>query len=51
MSAQTGSRNSERIKSLDRKVGLAADLPEEWIEAVRQAAVPNDFAYLNAELD
>jgi hypothetical protein len=35
----------------DRRVGLAADLPEEWIEAVRQAKVPDEFSHLNSELD
>jgi prevent-host-death family protein len=26
-----------RLKRRDRQVGLAVDLPEEWVEAVRQA--------------
>jgi prevent-host-death family protein len=40
-----------RLKRRDRQVGLAADLPEEWIDAVRRAKVPDEFADLNAELD
>ena len=40
----------ERLKRRDRRVGLAAELPEEWIEAVRQAKVPDEFAHLDAEL-
>jgi prevent-host-death family protein len=30
----------ERLKRRDRRVGLAADLPAEWVEAVRHARVP-----------
>src|SRR5262249_24420056 len=40
-----------RLKRRDRQVGLAADLPEEWVEAVRQAKVPEEFSHLNSELD
>src|SRR5262249_6092292 len=40
-----------RLKRRDRQVGLAADLPEEWVEAVRQAKVPDEFSHLNSELD
>lgn len=40
-----------RLKRRDRQVGLTAELPEEWIEAVRKAKVPDEFAHLNAELD
>ncbi len=39
-----------RLMRRDRRVGLTAELPEEWIEAVRQANVPDEFAPLNAEL-
>jgi prevent-host-death family protein len=39
-----------RLKRRDRQAGLAADLPEEWIEAVRQAKVPDEFVHLDAEL-
>ena len=39
-----------RLKRRDRRVGLAEDLPEEWIEAVRNAKVPDEFATLDAEL-
>jgi hypothetical protein len=38
----------ERRKRRDR--GLATELPEEWIEAVRSAKVPDEFAHLDAEL-
>ena len=40
-----------RLKRRDRQVGLAEDLPEEWIEAVAEAKVPDEFSHLNAELD
>src|ERR1700679_114673 len=40
----------ERLKRRDRRVGLAAELPEEWVEAVRSAKVPEGFAHLDAEL-
>jgi len=40
-----------RLKRRDRQTGLAADLPEEWIDAVRQAKVPDQFAHLNSELE
>lgn len=39
-----------RLKRRDRQVGLTAELPEEWVEAVRNAKVPDEFAYLDAEL-
>ncbi|MBI1866912.1 MAG: type II toxin-antitoxin system Phd/YefM family antitoxin [Methylocystis sp.] len=40
----------ERLKRRERRAGLAAELPEEWAEAVRHAEVPAQFAYLDAEL-
>ena len=40
----------ERLKRRDRRVGLTAELPEEWAEAVRHAKVPDEFAHLDAEL-
>jgi prevent-host-death family protein len=40
----------ERLKRRDRRVGLTSELPEEWIEAVRDAKVPDEFAALDAEL-
>jgi prevent-host-death family protein len=40
----------ERLKRRDRRVGLAAELPEEWVEAVRSAKVPEEFGHLDAEL-
>ena len=39
-----------RLKRRDRQVGLTTELPEEWVEAVRQAKVPDEFAHLDAEL-
>ena len=40
----------QRLKRRDRRVGLATELPEDWIEAVRAAKVPDEFAALDAEL-
>jgi prevent-host-death family protein len=40
----------ERLKRRDRRAGLTAELPEEWVEAVRRAKVPGEFAHLDAEL-
>lgn len=39
-----------RLKRRDRRVGLAEDLPKEWVDAVRNAKVPDEFAALDAEL-
>jgi prevent-host-death family protein len=39
-----------RLKRRDRRVGLTEDLPEKWVEAVRNAKVPDEFAALDAEL-
>src|SRR4051812_47109124 len=39
-----------RLKRRDRRVGLASELPEEWVDAVRRATVPEEFARLDAEL-
>lgn len=39
-----------RLKRRDRRVGRTEDLSEEWIEAVRSAKVPEEFAALDAEL-
>ena len=39
-----------RLKRRDRRVGLTDELPEEWVEAVRSAKVPDEFAPLDAEL-
>ena len=40
----------ERLRRRDRRVGLTTELSDEWIEAVRVAKVPEEFAYLDAEL-
>jgi len=41
----------ERLKRRDRRVGLTSELPEEWIDAVRNAKVPDSFAHLDGELE
>ncbi len=38
-----------RLKRRDRRVGLTSQLPEEWVEAVRSAKVPDAFGHLDAE--
>ena len=38
----------ERLKKQDRRVGLATGLSAEWMEAVRQAKVPEECGDLNA---
>ena len=40
----------ERLKRRDRRVGLAVDLPDEWLEVVKLAKVPDEFAYLDDEM-
>lgn len=40
----------ERLKRRDRRVGLTAELPEEWVDAIRSAEVPGEFAHLDDEL-
>jgi prevent-host-death family protein len=37
----------EGLKRRDRTVGLVEDLPVEWIEAVREAKVPDEYAHLD----
>ncbi|MGE0213737.1 MAG: type II toxin-antitoxin system prevent-host-death family antitoxin [Parvibaculaceae bacterium] len=39
-----------RLKRRDRKVGLAEELPDEWLEAIRTAKVPDGHAALDDEL-
>lgn len=39
-----------RLKRRDRQVGLTSELPEEWIEAIRNAKAPDEFAHLDADL-
>ena len=39
-----------RLKRRDRRVGLAGELPEEWIEAVRRSEIPEEYAHLDAEM-
>ncbi len=40
----------ERLKRRDRRVGLTTELSEEWIEAVRSAKVPDEYAHLDDDL-
>ncbi|MGA8169252.1 MAG: type II toxin-antitoxin system Phd/YefM family antitoxin [Methylocystis sp.] len=40
----------ERLKRRDRRVGLTSELSEEWVEAVRSAKVPDEYAELDADL-
>jgi prevent-host-death family protein len=40
----------ERLKRRDRRVGLIADLPDEWVEAVLTAEMPEGYEHLDAEL-
>ena len=39
-----------RLKRRDRQVGLTTDLAEEWVDAVRTAKVPEEFAHIDADL-
>ena len=41
----------ERLKRRDRRVGLAHELPAEWLEAVEKAEVPEEYAYLDKLLE
>ena len=41
----------ERLRRRDRRAGLTSELPDEWLEAVRQAKVPEEFEELDAELN
>ena len=40
----------DRLRRRERHVGLTVDLSEEWVEAVRAARVPDQFARLDADL-
>jgi len=39
-----------RLKRRDHQVGLTTDLAEEWVDAVRTAKVPEEFAHIDADL-
>jgi prevent-host-death family protein len=39
-----------RLKRRDRRVGLAGELPEEWIEAVSRSEVPEEYGHLDADM-
>ena len=41
----------ERLKRRDRKVHLTSELPDEWIKVVENTKVPDEYAYLDAEVD
>jgi len=41
----------KRLERRDRQVGLSSELPAEWLEAVRNARSPEEFAHLDAELE
>jgi hypothetical protein len=45
----TAAEGRERRKRRERRVGLTAELPEEWVEAVREARVPDEFAHLDTD--
>ena len=40
-----------RLKRRDRKVHLTNELPDEWIKVVENAKVPDEYAYLDAQMD
>lgn len=40
----------ERLKRRDRIVGPIEALSDDWVEAIRRAEVPADYAQLDAEL-
>jgi prevent-host-death family protein len=40
----------QRLKRRDRRVFRTSELPDEWFEAVKNAKVPDEYAYLDAEL-
>jgi prevent-host-death family protein len=39
-----------RLRRRDRQVGLTTELPGEWVEAVRNAKVPEEFAPLDSDM-
>jgi prevent-host-death family protein len=41
----------ESLKRNERRVGLTVELFQEWVEAVRRANVPDEFAHLDPELE
>jgi prevent-host-death family protein len=40
----------QRLKRHERRSGLTEDISEEWLDAVRVAKAPSEFASLDAEL-
>ena len=39
-----------RLKRHDRRVGLTQDLSTEWVDAIRNAKVPDGLAQLDADM-
>jgi prevent-host-death family protein len=39
-----------RLKRRDRTVHAAADLPDEWLDALKTAEMPSGYEHLDAEL-
>ena len=40
----------ERLKQHERRVGLTQDLESEWIDAIRDAKMPDGLTYLDSDL-
>ena len=40
----------ERLRRRDRRVGPTKELGDEWLAAVREAKVPEEFAHLDEDL-
>jgi prevent-host-death family protein len=40
----------ERLRRHDRRVGLTENLSDEWIAAIRESKVPDEFAARDAKL-
>lgn len=40
-----------RLKRRDRKVHTIDDLPDEWLEAVEKAQIPEGFEHLDRDLE
>jgi hypothetical protein len=50
MAGLAPSRGPVTCKGTGFAQARAAELPEEWVDAVRKARVPDEFAHLDAEL-
>ena len=49
--ATDSAEKDQRRKRRDRRVLLAGELSDRQVTALREAEVPTDFAYLDAELE